>query len=164
MGPILRACLLLLLGAALSGCRIDADDMNDSGYRALSFELPDEATKYFGAARELIVEEVGEGEAMRQHPEYARMRRGELLVSAWQEPDTSLAELEGTARREPGLFDAESWRQQIRHYSLAERFGDALAIAEHAAAAFPEDEALGRQRENLVRRVRPEDPVPSFAP
>ncbi|MHC4261529.1 MAG: hypothetical protein ACYSWX_03335 [Planctomycetota bacterium] len=156
--------LALALLAVLPSCRLDADDMNDTGYRALSFELPDEATKYFEAARELIVDETEEGADIRLHPQYPRMRRGELLVSAWQEPETALGELERTARDQPGLLDAVQWREQIHHYSLAGRFDEALAIAEWAAGAYPQDDDLARQRANLGRKLRPEDPIPSFDP
>ncbi|MEO0650810.1 MAG: hypothetical protein AAFZ65_09030 [Planctomycetota bacterium] len=140
--------------------------MNDSGYRALGFgrELVPEAVKYFGAARELIVEEVGDEGDPRSHPDYPRMRRGELLVAAWNDPASSLDELEQTARDQPALFGPEDWREQIRTYSLAERFAEAFAIAQHAASAYPEDAQLTQQRENLARRLRPEDPIPLFEP
>lgn len=159
--PVLAALLL-----ALPGCRIDADDMNNSGYRALGFgrELVPEAVKYFGAARELIVEEVGDEGNPRSHPDYPRMRRGELLVAAWNAPASSLAELERTATDQPELFDSTAWREQIKTYAKAERFAEAFAIARYAATAYADDSQLVQQRENLARRMRPEDSIPDFAP
>jgi hypothetical protein len=165
--PIRRTLTLLvplLLGALLAGCRIDVDDMNDSGYRALAFELPDKALEFFGAARELIVEEVGPDGDPRTHPQYPRMRRGELLVAAWTEPDTALGELATTAAERPDLFAPEDWVEQVETYTLAGRPAEALAIARWASAAHPEEEALRRQRDNLSQLVDAEAQVPEFDP
>lgn len=163
-GPLRSLVWIALLAGSTASCGIDADDMNDSGYRALAFELPDEATKYFGAARELIEEAAGTEGDPALDPEYARMRRGELLVEAWLEPASALRNLEQAASDSPELFDAAAWEEQTRAYAAAGHLAEALAVARHAAAANPESEALRSQLQNLEARLGPEPSLPPFAP
>ncbi len=162
--PLRSLAWVALLAGSTASCGIDADDMNDSGYRALAFELPDEATKYFGAARELIEEAAGDDGDPALDPEYARMRRGELLVEAWLEPAAALRNLEQAASDSPELFDADAWEEQMRAYAAAGHLTEALAVARHAAAVNPDSEALRSQLQNLESRLGPEPALPPFAP
>ncbi|QDU65831.1 hypothetical protein [Engelhardtia mirabilis] len=167
MVPTHRTLLPILLSLLLTACGIDAGDMNGSGYRALAFELPDEATKYFGAARDLITDEVGAGD-LTTHPEYARMRAGELIVSVWEQPETAFDELRAEAARVPGLLNPKRAELLIDNWARAERLGEALAIAEFAVEQFPGEERLATRRENLRVRINGPDgsgeSVPNFAP
>ena len=167
MVPKLRTLFPALAALLLTACGIDAGDMNGSGYRALAFELPDQAIKYFDAARELITEEVGTGD-LKSHPEYAPMRVGELIVAAWEQPETAFDELRVEAARVPDLLNPKRAEVLIDNWSRVERWGEALAIAEYAVGLFPDQARLVKKRDNLRERVSgPEgtgEEVPSFAP
>lgn len=150
-GPT-RALLALLAVLSLAGCGIDASDMNRSGHMALSYELPDEATKYFGAARDLIVEGT-EGDDLTGHPQYARMRSGELMVLAWSDPDAAFAELQAELEAFPELLDPKRAAQVIDLFVKLEHLPHALWVAEFAAERFPDADKLATKRENLRGRV-----------
>lgn len=162
MPSIVRRALPALLCLTLAACGIDARDMNGSGYRALAFELPDEATKYFDAARELITEEVGAGHEL-THPEYPRLRTGELQVAAWHDPDAAFEELRAELQRVPGLLDEDRASLLIDLFAKLERPALALAVADYAAGRFPDDRRLATKRENLRQRVPDGERVPPLA-
>jgi hypothetical protein len=159
----LRSLASLLLLLSLCGCGISADEMNDSGYRALAYELPEQADKYFDAARELIQQEVGEA-GLESHPDFPRLLRGQLLVATWLERDLALERLREAVARWPDWFGAEDFAEQVRQATLADRPLAALAVAEYAARRFPEHRTLRTQRDNLRGRLGSAVELPAFDP